>query len=332
MKAPTAPSGASDVIESIVQLTEQRDQHSLEQSLITTLAELLNDTDGWLLDLPTHTEEAHAKDLVMLYGKKSRLPKELLEQVQHLPENSLSQQIRIDNRQFLVAKLTDTRQSRYNLLILAKPEWENHDLKLVKGMIQVYQNFIAVLYDSEKDTLTGLYNRRKLDAKLKELIETGHRDRRHDDGGRDDFLALLDLDRFKRINDTFGHLIGDEVLLSFTGILRRTLRDNDMLFRYGGEEFVVLLRSMTLEDAQTTLDRLRKNVEAFVFPQVGNVTVSIGYAPLDRQALPVQTIENADRALYYAKDNGRNQIQSYTQLVAEGKLGGGHQEGSIELF
>jgi diguanylate cyclase (GGDEF)-like protein len=332
MKASHAQRQARDVIESIIQLTEQRDRRSLALRLVDSLAAMFDDVEGWLLDLPAPGSAGKPGDFVILYGKRPRLPTELIEQIQHLPEDPPGQLLKIGSRSFLLAGPNDTRQDRYERLVLAKPEWNGNDLKLVEGMVQVYRNFISVLYDSEQDTLTGLYNRRKLDAKLKDMIAAERRNRRYRDDGREDYLAMLDLDRFKRVNDGYGHLIGDEVLLCFTGILQRTLRENDMMFRYGGEEFVVLLRNMKPDDVSAVLERLRRNVDEFAFPQVGNVTVSIGYAPVDRLALPVQTIENADKALYFAKNNGRNQVQSHTQLVADGKLAGAHPEGSIELF
>jgi diguanylate cyclase (GGDEF)-like protein len=321
---------AHDVIESIVSLTEKRDQHSLEQSLMKTLAEMLGSVEGWLLDMPQKPDDSNGCHV--LHGNPARLPRELIEQGCRLPPDASMHTIARGDLTYLLAELHDAEEDRRHLVILAQEEWEQIDLQVVQGMIQVYRNFVAVLYDSEKDTLTGLYNRRKLDSKLKDIANARLQGRRQTDKEHADFLAILDLDRFKRINDTFGHLIGDEVLLIFANILRKTLRDSDLIFRYGGEEFIVLLQDIAAPASQEVLERVRRNVERHRFPQVGEVTVSIGYTVLDSTTLPILAMGKADRALYYAKDHGRNQVCDFDRLLAEGKLEDLHQEGSIELF
>jgi len=142
----------------------------------------------------------------------------------------------------------------------------------------------------------------------------------------------MDLDRFKRINDNFGHLIGDEVLLTFANILRRTLRDSDLIFRYGGEEFIALLQDASHASIEEVLERVRRNVASHDFPLVGKVTVSIGFAALDGQTSPLDVLEKADRALYYAKDHGRDQVREFSQLVDQHLLEDIHRDGGIELF
>lgn len=331
MNTPTDPNRAHEVIESIVSLTEQRDQRSLVQSLVTTLEEMLVGVEGWLLDMPL--QSGTNPECNLLHGNETRLPRQVVEQGCKLPADISNREVREGDTSYLLSKLQGAEPDRYHMLILAKGQWSEVDLKFVQGMTRVYQNFIGVLYDSEKDTLTGLYNRRKLDTTLESIAISRLQGRRHSDKDHADFLAIMDLDRFKRINDTFGHLIGDEVLLIFAGILRKTLRDSDMIFRYGGEEFIVLLQDISAPAIREVLERVRRNVEQHVFPQVGQVTVSIGYAALNTQDLPVQTLEKADRALYYAKENGRNRVIDFARLLAEGQVTVElHTEGSIELF
>jgi len=325
----TAPSIdlAHEVIESIVTLTEQRDQRSLEQSLLATLREMLAQVEGWLLDLSTDTAECN-----LLHGNLDTLPREILDRGRALPASDALQLIDLAGRAYLVAKLQDAERDHIHLLILAQDRWEGIDQLLVQGMIRVYQNFVGLLYDSEKDTLTGLYNRRKLELKLKEFDAPRLAGRRSKDKDHANYLAIMDLDRFKQINDRHGHLIGDEVLLSFANILRRTLRDSDLVFRYGGEEFIALLQDAHRNSIEDVLERLRRNVEGHDFPLVGRVTVSIGYASLDGMTSPLEVLEKADRALYYAKDNGRNQVREFEQLVNQHLLEDIHRDGGVELF
>jgi diguanylate cyclase (GGDEF)-like protein len=131
---------------------------------------------------------------------------------------------------------------------------------------------------------------------------------------------VADIDRFKSINDTYGHLFGDEVLLLVARKITSTFRASEHIFRFGGEEFVVLLDSPDVGAAAAAFERMRANIANHPFPQVGTVTVSIGFTEIGTGDIPASTIERADAALYYGKHNGRNQANSYEALVREGKV------------
>ncbi len=157
------------------------------------------------------------------------------------------------------------------------------------------------------DDLTGLLNRR---AMLDRMQLEQHRSLR---SGSPLLIAQLDIDHFKAVNDTHGHAAGDLVLQSFADTVRRNVRDTDVLARWGGEEFVLLLCDTPAADAVALMERLRQAVQAMQVPvpQSGGpitVTVSIGLArhtPADPLA---GTLERADRALYAAKAGGRNRV------------------------
>jgi len=121
-------------------------------------------------------------------------------------------------------------------------------------------------------------------------------------------------------------------LLLFAGILKKVFRNSDMLYRFGGEEFVVFLHNTTEEDAILTFERFRQNLEHYKFPQVGVVTVSIGMTKIDPDCHSSSLLEQADRALYFAKENGRNQIQNYNHLIETGKLSEISTNQPIDLF
>ncbi|MFA5083286.1 MAG: GGDEF domain-containing protein [Hydrogenophilaceae bacterium] len=303
---------AHEVIESIVSLTEQRDQRSLEQSLLATVAEMLDSAEGWLLDIITGPEESTA--CTLLYGDTATLPARILDQGRAQSASDPFNLIEHDGRIYLLARLGDAGIERAHLLVLAQPSWPDAELQMALGMIRLYQNFVVRLNDSEKDTLTGLFNQRKLEQAFKTLTTQPAWGRRQKDQRNGDYLAILDLDRFKHINDSHGHLVGDEVLLVFANILRHTLRDSDQIFRHGGEEFVVLLRETPNDSIEEVLERVRRNVEQHAFSLVGTVTVSIGFARLDGCASPIDVMSKADRALGYAKDHGRNQVREFESL------------------
>ncbi len=144
---------------------------------------------------------------------------------------------------------------------------------------------------------------------------------------------MVDIDHFKRVNDGFGHLIGDEVLVLVARIMRQSFRHYDRLYRFGGEEFVVLLRGGTEEDAKAAYERFRTNVESYLFPQVKTVTVSLGFTEVQHQDTPNQAFSRADQGVYQAKHQGRNQVLCYEGLVRDGiiKVEGEHI-GDVELF
>jgi diguanylate cyclase (GGDEF)-like protein len=142
----------------------------------------------------------------------------------------------------------------------------------------------------------------------------------------------MDIDHFKRINDEFGHLYGDEVLLLLSRCMQRNFRQTDKLFRFGGEEFVVVLDRTSQPNSLKVLERFRNAIENYNFPQVGRVTISIGYVCLNGIDDPSTLVGRADQALYYAKEHGRNQVCFYEGLLAEGKLVAEHFTDDIQLF
>jgi diguanylate cyclase (GGDEF)-like protein len=144
---------------------------------------------------------------------------------------------------------------------------------------------------------------------------------------------MLDIDHFKRVNDNYGHLIGDEVLLLLARLMRASFRFHDQLYRFGGEEFVVLMRCNGEAQAAGALERLRTNTAEHLFPQVGNITISIGFSEVRTGDTPSGAFERADKAVYYAKEHGRNQVCSYAALIASGELvEQAANLGDIELF
>ncbi len=216
---------------------------------------------------------------------------------------------------------------------------DNAARRMVCSVLRIYRNFQGLLDYSERDTLTGLLNRKTYDeAFLKVSGESSASYDRQHDGRRlsahagDIWLGVIDIDHFKRVNDSYGHLIGDEVLLLLSRLMRGSFRFHDRLYRFGGEEFVVLMRCVNEQDAANALERLRSHTESYMFPQVGHITVSIGFTQVRAGDTPNGAFERADKAIYYAKENGRNQVVSHADLVARGVLSDSAKTGDVELF
>ncbi len=200
-------------------------------------------------------------------------------------------------------------------------------LALLEGVVQLYSNFEGLLDYGEKDALTELLNRKTFDgAFARAAIElalpddTPLADRRTYRAEESYWLAVVDIDHFKRVNDSFGHLIGDEVLLLMARLMRTSFRFHDQLYRFGGEEFVILMRCGGYHDARGALERFRHRVESFEFPQVGHITVSIGFDGLRGDDTPGVAFGRADKAVYHAKAHGRNQVISYQGLIDSGEV------------
>jgi diguanylate cyclase (GGDEF)-like protein len=158
--------------------------------------------------------------------------------------------------------------------------------------------------NSNLDPLTKVFNRRALTTYLNNICEK-------DDIPYDLHLLVLDIDDFKIINDTYGHIAGDKTLIFIANILRKTLRDGDKVFRYGGEEFIIVLNRITPEVCLEISNRILGLVRSNQLIYKGNsldVTMSIGATKYSKGDSPDSIIDRADKALYKSKSGGKNQM------------------------
>jgi diguanylate cyclase (GGDEF)-like protein len=165
------------------------------------------------------------------------------------------------------------------------------------------QLFEAQEENALTDELTKLPNRRHL---AQQFLQEMQRARRHHNAIA---FVMIDLDHFKQVNDTYGHLNGDAVLAELAQILKTGARESDVCARYGGEEFALVLHETTEPGARTLAERIRSRVAAATFPGGLKLTISLGVAATDDPALFTQLIDRADQALYAAKQGGRNQVR-----------------------
>jgi diguanylate cyclase (GGDEF)-like protein len=154
------------------------------------------------------------------------------------------------------------------------------------------------------DGLTGIFNRRYFELRITEEIERAHRFR----AGM--AVVMVDIDQFKNLNDEFGHLLGDEVLRQVSSIFHQQLRKIDVVCRFGGEEFAILLSQTNSQHAQSVADKLRRLVETWQFPGVPRpVTISAGISTYpEHGATRDELVKAADAGLYAAKQGGRNRV------------------------
>ena len=205
-----------------------------------------------------------------------------------------------------LGEITFSRSKKFNA---ADTEYLEN---LLCGLVYPLRNALAyyrAVQAALHDPLTGLSNRAAMDSALVREIELA---RRYETALS---LIALDIDYFKRINDSYGHAAGDYVLKRIAGILRSTVRGSDMVFRYGGEEFMVLVSNTDRQGALFLAERIRGAVAAATMAYQDlrfNTTVSLGVACLDRDDHPESFFNRADQALYEAKASGRNQVRFHS--------------------
>ncbi|MGH8450605.1 diguanylate cyclase [Pseudomonas sp.] len=166
---------------------------------------------------------------------------------------------------------------------------------------------------SRIDSLTGLLNH----GSWKDLLNLKFHKCQQQQGQAT--IALIDIDHFKQINDTHGHIVGDAVLHQLSQLLRQHLRENDLAGRYGGDEFCVILPQMPLQEAALVMERLRETFSNYRNPQIPELRVSLSIGLADFQPVfsdAVMWLNAADRALYAAKDTGRNKVKVSDYVIA----------------
>jgi two-component system cell cycle response regulator len=163
-----------------------------------------------------------------------------------------------------------------------------------------------LLEQANKDALTKIYNRHVFNQDIEKLNPQRK--------NISQFLIMLDIDHFKNVNDTYGHSTGDNVLMRLSEIISKNIREHDKFYRIGGEEFAIISLHATLDDALEFAERLRKEIKASSFEKIGSLTVSIGISQLTKDDTGGKLFDRADRALYKAKESGRDQVQVFTDL------------------
>ncbi|WP_133131236.1 diguanylate cyclase [Legionella yabuuchiae] len=215
----------------------------------------------------------------------------------------------------------------YGLLYLESEEAALFEDENQKLLIIAFSELIALAlanvrlrenlrHQSVRDPLTGLYNRRYLDDFLSKLVNQSQRTESPIS------ILMLDLDHFKKINDTFGHDAGDAVLKEVGQIIENSIRDGDIAARFGGEEFVVVLYDIDLESSRIRAEAIRKEVSQrqvkYGAQIIGPITISLGISafPVDGNN-PNDLLDAADKALYYSKNHGRNRVSLYCDITEE---------------
>jgi len=292
------------------------DDDPADRKLVRTYLQKITDWETVLLEAG-HTEEiqnALDKGRIDLVLMDNQMPgKSGMEWIAEISKKQLAPVIMLtgSGTEEIVAQAFQEGATGY----LAKGTLSTEKLRhAIDAALDRWARLQQAMADKEKleklanfDSLTGLYNRRAILGKLRELINLANRYREHFS------VIMLDVDHFKSVNDRYGHLVGDEVLARLATLIRQNVRETDIVGRYGGEEFIIILPKTDLSSAWVAAERVRTMIESAEMKDSAgnkfNVTVSQGVASWERGEDAYSLISRADEALYKAKEKGRNRVQ-----------------------
>jgi diguanylate cyclase (GGDEF)-like protein len=335
---------APRVIDQIADLTALRDVELIEFSLLKGLYGFLAPKSLRVLSFSC---DMSPRKEVVCRGEKYEVHHENIEvetfiysAVESMKERRLQEYYTSLGENLLyIYELHNSRRTETVLVLVVAEHLTKMNAYMLSGMLQVYRNYCDLLTDSQTDELTGLPNRKTFEDTISKVYELvvpypgPVKDEKRADEPCMYWLSVIDIDHFKQVNDTYGHLYGDEVLIHISQILNSCFRLDDLLFRFGGEEFVVILRTPSREKCAAALERFRAIVEERSFPGAGRITVSVGVAKMQRETFHITLLDYADQALYHSKRTGRNRVTFFDDMVAEGLAKKEEvQSGDIELF
>jgi diguanylate cyclase (GGDEF)-like protein len=317
------------LIDSVANTTSHRDRDDLDLAIVSLLLQFLEADHVTLYRLVEDGDSKRLRCTVSMdrsAGNSEQPPTRALEDLPALDANPFWRECITEQRSVQYPSSTGKSCTAFPIAndrtviglleVRSATGLESRDSILVQGILRIVKNHLALLDYGESDTLTGLLNRKTFDSRFGKLRAVSGAQ----SADQPSWLGIVDIDKFKSINDNFGHLFGDEVLLLVARLLKQAFRGADQLFRFGGEEFIIVLDRATVPGAHIAFNRARSMVEECRFPQVGKVTISLGYTRIDQKDAAGTCIERADAALYYAKHHGRNNVQSFDLLVEAGEL------------
>jgi diguanylate cyclase (GGDEF)-like protein len=320
------------LLDQLVSLTGIRDLELLEVSLLQTLNGFIHPTGLSLYKVSNRGELRSqlvfgAERCVVIREDFAVRPELMQAFRQHHATDQARLQLEVGDGILSVMTVMESRSTTTYLVISNTDTLRENDSHMIDGMLQIYRNFCLLLQESQTDSLTGLANRKTFDECFSRVYELQPFEddacpvaveQRKPQTQSTFWIAMIDIDHFKSVNDRFGHLYGDEVLILLAQLLKSALRNDDLVFRFGGEEFVLMLRCTGRDEAAGLLERLRRSVEEQDVPQVGKVSISIGATEMIRNTFSGTLLDYADKALYYSKQNGRNRVTFFEDMVLQG--------------
>ncbi|MBB5371856.1 GGDEF domain-containing protein [Acidocella aromatica] len=312
----------TEILDTVADLTHLRDKRELEAMFAELICELVGASRLvlWRAGLGGGGKHMHRR-LILPEGAATGEENVVFPGIPAMG-NSICVEDEVGGAFHYVFAIHEGGRSTGVIEILRPERLTRPETLTVSRLIRVYNNHAGLLDYGNRDELTGLLNRRGFNSYFHQAVQEEQA-----------VIAVADIDFFKRINDEFGHLYGDEVLILMGRLMESCLGEMGGVFRFGGEEFLVILHNTPLGMAAIRLEAFRNAVQSAVFPQVGRVTISVGFSAVRADDTGASAFGRADEALYVAKQHGRNQVRCYEWLVLDGLLREQKKSGGqIELF
>ena len=340
----------NNVVDHIASFTSHRDLDLLAFSLLKSINTMIASSKAMIISIDRKghiLSQIVFEDNARVVNKTGiQIQAELLDAFEKMHDLSVDEYtLKTEQGYALIHLLHQDRKSEQFLVANLKEKTDKIQAYILSGILSIYSNFMTLLTDAQTDELTGLANRKTFDSSIAkiyenmsptfEIVDDERRAEESNAGSKicTYWLAIIDIDNFKSVNDRFGHLYGDEILIHLAQIIRTNFRQSDLQFRFGGEEFIVLLYAESMAICLEILNRFRINVESHDFPKVEQITVSIGVVEFKEEVFHVSSIDFADQALYFSKKNGKNKITFFEDMVTSGEASIQSVEGGeIDLF
>ncbi|MEC4728556.1 GGDEF domain-containing protein [Shewanella sp. D64] len=321
------------VLESVVQMTGQRQLDSLAESLVSTVRQMVNAKQVEILKVDTDLALDEAVTQLVLQSNETA-HNVLLECLKRRSTVKFA-----SNKLEQAATPIMLKDVVVMILWVTCEHISNQDEQMLKGFSKVYENFLSIVIESETDPLTGLLNRKAFLPRLtkaakvikQEAIDCVINPQTCDLSAKRYWLCIFDIDKFKVINDTFGHLYGDEILIDLVRVMKSTFSELDSMFRFGGDEFVIIMSKREKAEMLNLCEDFSHKLSIHHGREV-KVTISMGIIEINCQEEPSELLVKADKALYYIKETGRDRIGLYEDLIADGSIIPLKIEDDIELF
>ena len=231
--------------------------------------------------------------------------------IEKSPEGGVSM-VRTQSDEWILLDVGKRVRPRRVILVKVSSTISTTNMDLIEGLDRIYSTQVAQFDHRERDPHTYLLNRKSMEVALNDIISFNRGKKFHEQTKRT-WLAVVNVDEFNKVNEEFGYLYGDKVLLQFAHLLNKSFRYTDYLFRYGADGFAVIINSCSATDAQIPLENFRKTVEAYPFSS-GSITASIGYTLVDPIVSTNLLLEFAERKNHVIKSKGKNKVSYFNSI------------------
>lgn len=330
----------SSIVNHIQKFTSQRDYELIAYSLMQSVQDMLSPYYQSIITVSKFGKVTN--QFILKSGQGACLSENfdidstLQASLEYIENQALTEYtVKNDQGYTLYFLISSTRKESKYFILSTKVKLAKVQIYLLNGMFNIYKNYKELLTDAQTDELTGLLNRKTFDSSINRYWEQSDAlfegtEKRATFDQESTWIAILDIDYFKQINDKYGHLFGDEILILIANILKQSFRSTDLLFRFGGEEFVVLMRNLTEQDCLEKLNQIRETIANYDFPRVDSITVSIGACMFFGDIFYMTILDYADKALFKSKSNGRNQVTIHK--ASDISMDDDIEYGDVDLF